>query len=136
MSLCTSPQRPTGKILWSSMWQSWVLRPCTLEPSALMHLVRLEAYPYGNRILFRNPQNVALSSFSMAYHAASMETELPSSCSKCNSGRMPISYKSSLTLTVSLFLPSRWSIMPRRASHIFFSICITSRLCGSFKCFQ
>jgi hypothetical protein len=33
-------------------------------------------------------------------------------------------------------LPSRWSIMPRRASHTFFSICITSRLCGNFKCFQ
>src|SRR6185436_14441953 len=41
---------------------------------------------------------------------------------------MPISCRSSRAFSVSLALPAISSKVPSKASHIFFSICITSRL--------
>jgi hypothetical protein len=103
-------------------------RPWTFKPSALMYLARLAAYPSGNLTPLRNLQNVIRCAGVNTYLACGILTILPSR-TQHNSSLIFISSKSSLAFNVSLVFFS-FSNVQRKQSHMFFSMCITSRLWG------
>ncbi|KAM3691168.1 hypothetical protein ACJW31_09G175000 [Castanea mollissima] len=94
----------------------------------------LDAYPSGNLTFFSQSQNLVFSAFVNVYFACGIFVDVPVFC-KCKSLRMPISSKSFCALEVSLFFPFPRSFIsvPKTLSHIFFSICMTSKLCLSFN---
>ena len=72
---------------------------------------------------------------SKTYTAGAISYGLPSS-STCKSFLIPRCVKSILDFKVSFVLPSMLRSVPIMLSHIFFSMCITSRLCHRSKSFQ
>ena len=104
-------------------------------PSALTLLSGLEANPCGNLTRDRTSQNSFLFTLSKTYTAGAISRGLPSSCT-CKSFLIPRCVKSILDFKVSFVLPSILRSVPIMLSHIFFSMCITSRLCRRSKSFQ
>ena len=100
--------------------------------SAFKHLCIFEAYPSGNLASFKKLQNSIFFDLDNVYRALGMSYESPLCCN-CNSFLIFKSARSSLALTVSFDFPFMSRMVPRRLSHTFFSICMTPRLCLSFR---
>ena len=96
---------------------------------------RLEANPCGNLTRDRTSHNSFLFTLSKTYTAGSISCGLPSSCT-CKSCLIPRCVKSILDFKVSFVLPSILRSVPIMLSHIFSSMCITSRLCRRSKSFH
>ena len=95
----------------------------------------LDANPCGNLTRDRTSQNSFLFALSKTYTTGAISRGLPSYCT-CKSFLIPRCVKSILDFKVSFILPSILRSVPIMLSHIFFSMCITSRLCRRSKSFQ
>src|SRR3954464_5900584 len=110
-------------------------QPLYFFPSALTLLSGLEANPCGNLTRDRTSQNSFLFTLSKTYTAGAISRGLPSFCT-CKSFLIPRCVKSILDFKVSFVMPSILRSVPIMLSHIFFSMCITSRFCRRSKSFQ
>lgn len=115
----------TGRICWNMTWKSWDFSPQSFPFSILLR--RFETYRLGVFSSFTVLKKVALSSLESTYSASGMTNlSLPGKVSWSHSWfRINRLCRSTRTAGVS---PSP-NINFSRVSHIFFSQCITSRLC-------
>src|SRR4051812_41452563 len=95
-----------------------------------------EENPFGDLTVLSTLQNCCISAFDMVTFEAEISHLSPPSSFACKSDRRYICCKSPRAFMPSLDLLRSCSNVERMLSHTFFSMCITSKLCLIFKCFQ
>jgi hypothetical protein len=134
ISLSTKLRKQAGKILWNRIWQTWVFSLCRLHSSAAIHLAKFEAYPSRNFTELIKSQNSFCFILESTYGASGiLHDSLSSVATMCRFDLTPIYSKSTTSLMVSYVFPTILSNVPIRFSHMFFSMCISSRLCANFR---
>lgn len=132
MSLLRYPCIPIGRSRCARTRQSCLFKPDNLSPLVLTHLEMFSAYPSGYVIDFKNEQKPCLSFRDNVYNARGFSKDPSTRLFKCKSFLIFISSKSMR----ALFFPSMLNKVPIKLSHIFFSMCMTSRLCRTLSVFQ